>query len=234
MGAFGTLQCKRDAETDTRVSQRDPSLWIQALTYFASKERECRQQIQDCLQIIDKGNILPPLIVVKILGKNDQATLAVAKDYIIRHLQQVGSIHGVCRSGGALTCWYLQDISQIAQDEKEVQELREKTNKMREEIKAIQTKWVECLFFCMLAHAVARTGSALSKCHDAILAGRCWICLRCIFCALIRTTSAAWESPSESVPSALGKCARCVSAACHLVWSLTQATRLPKCCATRS
>ena len=57
----------------------DPQLWVQALSYFAGKEENCRQHITEVLTHIEKHNLLPPLLVVQTLAHNSMATLAVVK-----------------------------------------------------------------------------------------------------------------------------------------------------------
>ncbi|CAH1772502.1 unnamed protein product, partial [Owenia fusiformis] len=74
-------------ESCKRFGTADPHLWVQALSYFARKQENCKPQIMEVLSHIDKKNLLPPLLVIQTLAHNSTATLAVVKDYIIRRLQ---------------------------------------------------------------------------------------------------------------------------------------------------
>jgi hypothetical protein len=65
---------------------------VQALSYFAGKEDDCKVQISEVLAHIDKRNLLPPLMVVDVLARNSNATLAVIKDYITKRLQQENQV----------------------------------------------------------------------------------------------------------------------------------------------
>lgn len=98
----------------------DRNLWVQALSYFASKEEDCKAQITEVLAHIDKRNLLPPLMVIDALAQNSTATLSVVKDYLIRRLQQ-------------------EDQS-IADDERRIRQYREDTARMRGEIEELKTK----------------------------------------------------------------------------------------------
>ncbi len=57
----------------------DRTLWIEALTYFASKEADCRQYILEVLTHIEQKNLLPPLMVINALAANSTASLAIIK-----------------------------------------------------------------------------------------------------------------------------------------------------------
>jgi hypothetical protein len=74
----------------------DRNLWVQALSYFAGKEDDCKTQISEVLAHIDKRNLLPPLMVVDVLARNSNATLAVIKDYVTKRLQQENQSIGTC------------------------------------------------------------------------------------------------------------------------------------------
>ncbi len=67
---------------------KEPNLWVQALTYFAGKEEDCHREITEVLANIDHANLLPPLLVVQILAAKQSATLSVIKEYIMRRLSQ--------------------------------------------------------------------------------------------------------------------------------------------------
>ena len=41
----------------------EPYLWVQALTYFAQREEDCKSQLIQVLDQIDEKNLVPPLLV---------------------------------------------------------------------------------------------------------------------------------------------------------------------------
>ena len=57
----------------------DRNLWVEALSYFASKEDDCKTYLMEVLNHIDQKNLLPPLMVVEALSRNATTTLAVIK-----------------------------------------------------------------------------------------------------------------------------------------------------------
>jgi len=106
-------------EACKKFGQADPQLWIQALSYFAGKEENCKSQLMETLSNIDKKNLLPPLMVIQILAHNSTATLSVVKDYIVRRLQM--------------------ETDQIAEDERLIKQYREDTEKKRNKIEELKT-----------------------------------------------------------------------------------------------
>nr|XP_006822187.1 PREDICTED: vacuolar protein sorting-associated protein 11 homolog [Saccoglossus kowalevskii] len=102
-----------------RFGQQDPSLWVQALSYFAGKEEDCKPQIMEVLSHIDKKNLLPPLLVIQTLAHNSTATLSVVKDYIVRRLQL--------------------ENDQIAEDERLIKQYKDETQKMRSQIEELKS-----------------------------------------------------------------------------------------------
>ena len=67
----------------------DPSLWVESLKYFSEFEADdCSKEIKEVLNYIEKDDILPPIVVLQILARNQRLTLSVVKDYIARKLEQ--------------------------------------------------------------------------------------------------------------------------------------------------
>jgi hypothetical protein len=75
--------------------EKDPSLWVSALSYFAEKNAlpvsgqssdSTRQMLQVVLDNIEKKNLLPPLQVIQVLSKNPSITVGTIKDYLIRKI----------------------------------------------------------------------------------------------------------------------------------------------------
>lgn len=101
-----------------RYGTQDPNLWVQALSYFATKEKDCKPYIVDVLSQIDRHNLLPPLLVIQTLAHNSTATLTVIKDYIVRRLQQ--------------------ENDQITEDERLIEQYRKETKIKRAEIEEMK------------------------------------------------------------------------------------------------
>ena len=43
--------------------RNEPYLWVQALTYFAQREEDCKDHLIQVLDQIDEKNLIPPLLV---------------------------------------------------------------------------------------------------------------------------------------------------------------------------
>jgi len=76
----------------------DPNLWVHTLSYFARKpEDDCLPELSQVLEYIDRDNLVPPLLVLKILKQKQTATLGLIKKYIVRRLtddqEQINVIH---------------------------------------------------------------------------------------------------------------------------------------------
>eukprot|EP00475_Leptophrys_vorax_P003669 TRINITY_DN12152_c0_g1_i2.p1 TRINITY_DN12152_c0_g1~~TRINITY_DN12152_c0_g1_i2.p1 ORF type:complete len:731 (-),score=192.03 TRINITY_DN12152_c0_g1_i2:68-2260(-) len=99
--------------------QQDSSLWTQALTYFSMKGKECQDQLREVLRHIDSNNLLPPLMVIRMLQKNSQTPIGIVKDYLTRKLQE--------------------DNTLIEAHEVEIQQLQEESMRMKDEIRDLQT-----------------------------------------------------------------------------------------------
>jgi len=99
---------------------KDPTLWTAALSYFASKDETCEEEIKEVLKNIQRHGLLPPLRVIQILSENGNKPLSVVKDYIIKTLQEENDV--------------------ITKDQEEIQRFRETTKKMREKIRGVKTK----------------------------------------------------------------------------------------------
>nr|XP_028689890.1 vacuolar protein sorting-associated protein 11 homolog isoform X2 [Macaca mulatta]XP_045225948.1 vacuolar protein sorting-associated protein 11 homolog isoform X2 [Macaca fascicularis] len=101
-----------------RHGEQDPSLWEQALSYFARKEEDCKEYVAAVLKHIENKNLMPPLLVVQTLAHNSTATLSVIRDYLVQKLQK--------------------QSQQIAQDELRVRRYREETTRIRQEIQELK------------------------------------------------------------------------------------------------
>jgi hypothetical protein len=106
-------------ETCKRFSQQEPSIWVQALTYFASRE-DCKEFIPRVLHHIEEKHLLQPLVVVQLLAQNRYATLENIKPYIVKHLEEQNEA--------------------IGKDERQIRDYKESTEQMRQAINELQSK----------------------------------------------------------------------------------------------
>ncbi|XP_027773382.1 vacuolar protein-sorting-associated protein 11 homolog isoform X2 [Solanum pennellii] len=65
----------------------DPSLWADLLKYFGELGEDCSKEVKEILTYIERGDILPPIVVLQTLAKNPCLSLSVIKDYIARKLE---------------------------------------------------------------------------------------------------------------------------------------------------
>ena len=56
----------------------EPNLWVQALSYFASRQ-ECKAKITEVLHHIEENHLMAPLMVVQTLAESQYATLSDIK-----------------------------------------------------------------------------------------------------------------------------------------------------------
>jgi hypothetical protein len=99
--------CQRNGETQ-------PALWVRALSYFADRSPECDDELREVVTHIERHNLLPPLMVVQTLARNERATLGAIKAYIMRYVTTAEQ--------------------RRADDERRANKLRDETAAMRAEI----------------------------------------------------------------------------------------------------
>jgi hypothetical protein len=76
-------------ETCETYGEQDDDLWVQALTYFASRnDTDSMEYIKRILDRIERKDFLSPLIVLEILGKNKKITFGVIKNYLKEQLNR--------------------------------------------------------------------------------------------------------------------------------------------------
>ncbi|KAJ9457325.1 Vacuolar protein sorting-associated protein 11-like protein [Diplonema papillatum] len=112
-------------KTCERFGKQDPNMWVQVLLWFVGlHEKEEKEDVtletQKVLKHIDAENLLPPLVVVDILGRSKETKLDTIKDYVVKRLER--------------------DMLAIDQDQKEIRELQALTQKYREEIRSQQSE----------------------------------------------------------------------------------------------
>ncbi|XP_045023732.1 vacuolar protein sorting-associated protein 11 homolog isoform X1 [Daphnia magna] len=105
--------------TCRRFGQQEPSLWVRSLTLSTSNDKVTTECLAEILASIEKLKLLPALRVIEMLGRSPNATLGLARDYLIRTLQS--------------------DQSNISEDERLIQQYRQETEAVREKIKDIKT-----------------------------------------------------------------------------------------------
>jgi hypothetical protein len=75
-----------------KYGERDPNVWSQILSYYASKggnTLQCEPYICQALRHIAVHQTLSPINVVNILSKNKSITLAVTREYLMEHFRAV-------------------------------------------------------------------------------------------------------------------------------------------------
>ncbi|KAJ3287175.1 Vacuolar protein sorting-associated protein 11 [Borealophlyctis nickersoniae] len=108
--------------TCKKYGDKDPSLWTQALSYFAEKGTRTGDLLGDAgppellevLDTIDKRNLLPPLQVVQVLARNSAVTIGMVREYLIRRIEA--------------------ERKAVDESEKLIHSYREETERMRAQI----------------------------------------------------------------------------------------------------
>ncbi len=62
-----------------KFGERDPQLWVQALSYFANEQGDCESEITHVLKHIETLNLLTPIQVIQMLSVQEKATLSVVR-----------------------------------------------------------------------------------------------------------------------------------------------------------
>mmetsp|Transcript_31850 Transcript_31850/g.83140 ORF Transcript_31850/g.83140 Transcript_31850/m.83140 type:complete len:1035 (-) Transcript_31850:100-3204(-) len=103
-----------------KYGQKNPNLWVDALNYFAQVEGSgCEREVEEALTAIERGKLLPPLVVVQILSKNPHLKLKTVKGFLLRHLEA--------------------DKKEMQDDERLIDQYRKETEKMKEEYRVLNT-----------------------------------------------------------------------------------------------
>jgi len=97
-----------------RHGEKDPDLWIHLLTCLNDEKVLMR-----ALERIDEQNLLPPMLVLRILSSKSSITLSAVKSYLKAHLTR--------------------EMRSIRENEKEIRDLRASAKAMREEYDALRT-----------------------------------------------------------------------------------------------
>ncbi|XP_004241840.1 vacuolar protein-sorting-associated protein 11 homolog [Solanum lycopersicum] len=97
----------------------DPSLWADLLKYFGELGEDCSKEVKEILTYIERGDILPPIVVLQTLAKNPCLSLSVIKDYIARKLEHESQL--------------------IEEDRRAMEKYQEESSIMRKEIQDLRT-----------------------------------------------------------------------------------------------
>jgi len=112
----GVMQTCRDH------SSEDKTMWVQALTFFASQEHPNEELIQTVLGNISSNNLMSPLMVLQVLSQNPSLQLATVKNYITDCLERENQIMLQCQREIELcqreTKGLKEDIERLANDPK--------------------------------------------------------------------------------------------------------------------
>ncbi|KAJ3107659.1 Vacuolar protein sorting-associated protein 11 [Phlyctochytrium planicorne] len=111
--------CKKYGEIDS-------NLWPQALTFFADRgtgiagRTEAQSNLTEVLDAIDRKNLMPPLKVLEILGRNSGVTVGMVRDYVVRRMEK--------------------ERREVEESQKITESYRLETTQMRNDITLLQTQ----------------------------------------------------------------------------------------------
>lgn len=97
----------------------DPQLWMQLLEHMGTADDITAAEVEQVLQHIEAGNLLPPLLVLKALARNPRLQLGTVRGYLERTLAA--------------------DTAAIQEDRAQVTRYRDETAAMRAELEELST-----------------------------------------------------------------------------------------------
>lgn len=108
-----------------RDGNKDPSLWLLALKYFADRASDKGSggysSLKEILQLVDTYSNLPPLQVVQVLAQSKvDLPLAVVREFVTNRLKL--------------------DEAKISEDSEEIERYQEDITRMEDELKELKTK----------------------------------------------------------------------------------------------
>lgn len=137
-----------------RHGEQEPSLWEQALSYFARKEEDCKEYVAAVLRHIENKSLMPPL-----LGRCEDrlrqlglciaaAAAAAAARFILFSWPSISVVQTLAHNSTAtlsiIRDYLVQKLQkqsqQIAQDELRVRRYREETTRIRQEIQELKAR----------------------------------------------------------------------------------------------
>lgn len=89
------LRCYMDAkdyrgllDAAVRLGREEPQLWFEVLSFLVSQDGDISAEVEEALHHIEKGRLLPPLLVLKTLSQNASLPLRVVKGYVGRAIEE--------------------------------------------------------------------------------------------------------------------------------------------------
>ncbi|CAI7755503.1 unnamed protein product [Closterium sp. NIES-53] len=98
----------------------DPSVWADVVRYLGERGEACGEEVAEVLSAVERGNLLPPLLVLQTLSRNPHITVGEIRDYVSRHLQQEAAI--------------------IEEDRRAIEKYQHETDKYRKELHQLLTE----------------------------------------------------------------------------------------------
>eukprot|EP00474_Spongospora_subterranea_P009075 CRZ09533.1 hypothetical protein [Spongospora subterranea] len=109
-------------ETCQTYGTVEPNLWLRALSFFASSTQHAQHpdSIRHVLLNIHQSRLLPSLMVIQMLSKNDTIPLSIVKDFILKSLAY--------------------DQSILDDDRRQIEEYRTETAQIKQRIHQLETQ----------------------------------------------------------------------------------------------
>ncbi|CAI5480653.1 unnamed protein product [Closterium sp. Yama58-4] len=98
----------------------DPSVWADVVRYLGERGEACGEEVAEVFSAVERGNLLPPLLVLQTLSRNPHITVGEVRDYVSRHLQQETAI--------------------IEEDRRAIEKYQHETDKYRKELHQLLTE----------------------------------------------------------------------------------------------
>lgn len=134
-----------------RHGEQDPSLWEQALSYFARKEEDCKEYVAAVLKHIENKNLMPPLLGTgehRLPQRRALFSACCLVLYLISSCPPISVVQTLAHNSTAtlsiIRDYLVQKLQkqsqQIAQDELRVRRYREETTRIRQEIRELKSR----------------------------------------------------------------------------------------------
>lgn len=104
---------------DGAAEDTEREMWISLLSLLVRSQDDVSEDISRVLETIERRDLLPPVAVIEILSTNKKLQLRTVRDYVLRMLKK--------------------DTEQIEKNQRDIRDYTEKTNKIRSEIKDLQS-----------------------------------------------------------------------------------------------
>ncbi|CUG93602.1 clathrin-like protein, putative [Bodo saltans] len=94
-------------------------MWISLLSLLVRSQDDVSEEISRVLETVERRDLLPPVAVIEILSSNKKLQLRTVREYVLRMLKK--------------------DTEQIDKNQRDIREYTEKTNKIRNDIRDLQS-----------------------------------------------------------------------------------------------